>query len=76
MERLYTKQYKQKSNAKTEAEKDVRKLMNNSLYGRMSMNPLHFFQRKFLHDEEKMSKSVSKPTFKNITIYRDYSQTE
>ena len=65
-----------RTTAKTEAEKDVRKLMNNSLYGRMCMNPLHFFQSKFLHDEEKIMKSVSKPTFKNITRYRDYSQIE
>ena len=42
----------------------------------MCMNPLHFFQSKFLHDEEKIMKSVSKPTFKNITGYRDYSQIE
>ena len=40
--------------AKTEAEKDVRKLMNISLYGRMCMNPLQFFQSKFLHNEEKI----------------------
>ena len=60
--------------AKTEAEKDVRKLLNNSLYGRIRMNPLHFFQSKFLHDEEKTMKSVSKPTFRNITRYRDYRQ--
>ena len=65
-----------RATAKTEAEKDVRKLMNNSLYGRMCMNPLHFFQSKFLQDEEKIMKSVSKPTFKNITRYRDYSQIE
>ena len=62
--------------AKIEAEKDVKKLMNISLYGRMCMNPLHFFQSKFLHDEEKIMKSVSKPTFKNITRFRDYSQIE
>ena len=42
-----------RATTKTEAEKDVRKLLNNSLYGRMCMNPLHFLQRKFLHDEEK-----------------------
>ena len=42
----------------------------------MYMNSLHFFQSKFLHDEEKIMKSVSKPTFKNITRYRDYSQIE
>ena len=65
-----------RATAKTEAEKVVRKLMNNSLYGRMCMNPLHFFQSNFLLDEEKLMKSVSKPTFKNITRYRDYSQIE
>ena len=65
-----------RATTKTEAEKDVRKLMNNSPYGRMFMNPLHFFQSKFLHDEEKIRKSISKPTFKNITRYRDYSQIE
>ena len=50
--------------------------MNNSLYRRIIMNSLHFFQSKFLHDEEKVMKSVSKPTFKNITRYRDYSQKD
>ena len=54
--------------AKTEAEKDVRKLMNNSLYGRMCMNPLHFLQSKFLHDEEKIMKSISKPTLLDMRI--------
>ena len=39
--------------AKTEAEKDVRNLMNISLYGGVCMNPLHFLQSKFLHIEEK-----------------------
>ena len=42
----------------------------------MCMNPLHFLQSKFLHDEEKIMKGISKPTFKNITRYKDYSQTE
>ena len=63
-----------RATAKAEAEKDVRKLMNNSLYGKMCTNPLHFFQSKFLHDEEKIMKNVRKPTFKNKTRYRDYSQ--
>ena len=63
-----------RATSKTEAEKDVRKLMNNSLYGRMCMNPIHFLQSKFLNDEEKIMKS--KPTFKNITRYRDYSHIE
>ena len=63
-----------RATAKNEAEKDVRKLLNHSLYGRMCMTPLHFLQSKFLHDEEKIMKSISKPTFKNITRYKDYSQ--
>ena len=42
----------------------------------MCLNLLHLFQSKFLHDEEKIMKSVSKPTFKNIARYRDYSQIE
>ena len=65
-----------RATAKTEAEKDVRKLMNNSLYRRMCMNPLHFLQSKFIHDEEKIMKSISKPTFKNINRYKDYSHIE
>ena len=65
-----------RATAKTEAEKYVRKLMNKSLYGRMCMNPLHFLQGKFLHDEEKIRKSISKPTFKNITRYKDSSRIE
>ena len=63
-----------RAKAKTEAEKVVRKLKNNSLYGRMYMNSLHFLQSMFLHDEEKIS--ISKPAFKNITRYKDYSQIE
>ena len=55
---------------------DVRKIMNNSLHGRICMNPLHFPQSKFLHDEEKTLKSISKSTFKKITRYKDYSQNE
>ena len=65
-----------RATAKTEAEKNVRKLTNNSLYGRMCMNPLHFLQSKFLHNEEMIMKHISEPTFKNITRYRDYSQIE
>ena len=42
----------------------------------MFRNPLHFLQSKFNHDEEKIMKSISKPTFKNITRYKDYSQIE
>ena len=40
----------------------------------MGMNPLHFLVSKFLHDEKKIRKNISKPKFKNITRYKDYSQ--
>ena len=73
---MYTNNTNKRATAKTEAEKDVRKLINNSLFGRMCMNPLHFLQSKFLHDEEKIMKSIRKPTFKNINRYKDYSQIE
>ena len=42
----------------------------------MCMNPLHFLQSKFRIDEEKIMKSISKPTFKNITRYKDHCQIE
>ena len=65
-----------RATAKTEAEKDVRKIMNSSLYDRICMHPLPFLRCKFLHDEEKITKSISKPTFKNITRYKNDSQIE
>ena len=42
----------------------------------MCMNPLHFLQSKFLHDEEKIVENISKPTLKKITRYKDCSQIE
>ena len=42
----------------------------------MCMNILHFLKSKFLHDEEKIMKSICNPTFKKITRYKDYSQIE
>ena len=42
----------------------------------MCMNPLHFLQCKFLHDEEEIMKCKSKPTFRNITRYKNHSQFE
>ena len=44
-----------RATAKNEEENDVRKIMNNSLYRRICINPLHFLQSKFLHDEEKIN---------------------
>ena len=58
-----------RATAKTEAEKDVRKLMNNSLYGRMCMNPPHFLQSKFLHDEYIKKKiEYDSPVYVGVSI--------
>ena len=60
-----------RATAKIEAEKDTRKLKKNSLFGRTGMNHLHFNQPNFLHDEDKMMKSLSNPIFKSMTRYDD-----
>ena len=41
-----------RATAKTEIEKDVRKLLNNPLYRRVCMYTLHLLQSNLLHDEE------------------------
>ena len=58
--------------ANTDADKDMWRLMNNPLFGRLCVNLMNFCQTKFLHDEEKISKSVSKPIFKNVNRYNEY----
>ena len=50
-----------RATAKTGAEKDVKNLMNKSLFVRVCMNPLHFIETKLLYDEEKTMKSVNNP---------------
>ena len=42
----------------------------------MCMNLIHFLQGKFLHDEEKITKSISTTAFKSITRYKNYIQFE
>ena len=66
----------ERATAKAEADKDVKKIRNKSLYDRMCENPLDSLQNELLHDEEKIMKSISKSTFKNITRYWDYIQLE
>ena len=71
-----TKTHRVIKQLKLKRKRFLRKLMNNSLYGRLCMNPLHFLQSKFLHKEEKAMKSISKPTFNDTTRNIDYSQIE
>ena len=42
-----------RAKAKTEAEKDVKKLMNKSLFVRVCMNPLHFIETMLLYDKKR-----------------------
>ena len=62
--------------ANTDADKDMWRLKINPLFGRLCVNLMNFFQTKFLHDEENISKSVSKPKFKNVTRYNEYRLVE
>ena len=48
--------------------------MKNSLSVTMCMTSLHFIQNIYLHDEEKINKSVGNPCFRNITRCKDYTQ--
>ena len=55
-----------RAEAKTEAEKDMFKLMNNSLIGKNCENPLKYFEANILADDYEIHKTVSKPTFKEV----------
>ena len=53
---------KLRAEAKTEAEKDIFKLMNTSLFGKICENPLKYLEAKILADDYEILKAVSKPT--------------
>ena len=50
----------------TEAEKDIFKLMNNSLFGKSCVNPSIYLEAKILTDDHEILKAVSKPTCKDV----------
>ena len=58
-----------RAEAETEAEKDIFKLMNNSLFGKSCENPLMFLEAKILTDDYEIPKAVSKPTCKDVIRY-------
>ena len=62
--------------AKTEPEKDIFKLMNNSLFGKSCENPLKYLEAKILIDDYEMLKAVSKPICKNVIRYENYTLKE
>ena len=47
---------KMRAEAKTEAEKDIFKLMNNSLFGKRCENPLKYLEAKILTDDYEILK--------------------
>ena len=67
---------KMRAEAKTEPEKDIFKLMNNSLFGKSCENPLKYLEAKILTDDYEILKAVSKPTCKDVIRYENYTLIE
>ena len=67
---------KMRAEAKTEAEKDIFKLMNNSLFGKSCENPLKYLEAKILTDDYEILKPVSKPHCKDVIRYDSYTLIE
>ena len=62
-----------RTKAKAEAEKDIFRLMNNSLFVKSCENPLKYLEAKILTDEYQILKTVSKPTCKGAIRYDSYT---
>ena len=58
-----------RAEAKTEAEKDLFKLLNIFLFGKNFENPLKKLEAKILTDDYEILKAVSKPTSKDVIRY-------
>ena len=67
---------KMRTEAKTEPEKDIFKLMNNSLFGKSCENPLKYLEAKILTDDYEILKAVSKPKGKDVIRYENYTLME
>ena len=67
---------KMRAEAKTEPEKDIFKLMNNSLFGKSCENLLKYLEAKILTDDYEILKAVSKPTCKDVIRYENYTLIE
>ena len=64
---------KMRAEAITEPEKDIFKLMNNSLFGKSCENPLKYLKAKILTDDYEKLKAVRKPTCKDVIRYENYT---
>ena len=67
---------KMRAETKTEPEKDIFKLMNNSLFGKSCENPLKYLEAKILTDDYEIHKAVSKPTCRDVIRYENYTLIE
>ena len=67
---------KMRAEAKTEPEKDIFKLMKNSLFAKNCENPLKYLGAKILTDDYEILKAVSKPTCKDVIRYENYTLIE
>ena len=67
---------KMRTEAKTEPEKDIFKLMNNSLFGKSCATPIKYLEAKILTDDFEILKAVSKPTCKDVIRYENYALIE
>ena len=67
---------KMRTKAKTEAEKDIFKLLNNSLFIEGCENPLKYLESKILTDDHEILETVSKPTCKDVIGYDSYTLIE
>ena len=67
---------KMRAEAKTEPEKDIFKLMNNSLFGKSCENPLKSLEAKILTNDYEKLKAVSKPTCKDLIRFENYNLIE
>ena len=65
-----------RAEAKTEPEKNILKLMNNSLFGKICENPLKYLKAKILSNDYELLKTVSKPTCKDVIRYENYTLIE
>ena len=65
-----------RAEAKTEVQKDVFKLMNNSLSVKSCENPLKYLEAKILTDDYEILKALSKPSCKDVIRYDSYTLIE
>ena len=67
---------KMRAEAKTEDEKDIFKLTNNSIFGKSCENQLMYLEAKILTDDYEILNAVCKPTFKDVIRYDNYTLIE